>query len=79
MANKLLKTTPIVRIKRKMQVTIPAKIARALKLDEGSFLELSIKEGIILLTPIHLKDKISGADFLKAMSGLLTARSQDKK
>jgi AbrB family looped-hinge helix DNA binding protein len=54
MAKRPFKTKPVVVIKQKMQVTIPKKIVRMLKLDVGSFLELSIVEDRILLEPIHL-------------------------
>ena len=37
-----------------MQLTVPPEIARALKLDVGSFVEFSIKDGKILLEPIRL-------------------------
>ena len=37
-----------------MQLTIPPEITRALKLDVGSFVEFSIKDGKILLEPIRL-------------------------
>jgi bifunctional DNA-binding transcriptional regulator/antitoxin component of YhaV-PrlF toxin-antitoxin module len=37
-----------------MQLTIPPEIARNLKLDVGSFMEFSIKDGKILLEPIRL-------------------------
>ena len=48
------KPKPIRRIKEKMQLTIPPEITRALKLDVGSFVEFSIKDGKILLEPIRL-------------------------
>ena len=37
-----------------MQLTIPPEITRALKLDVGSFVEFTIKDGKILLEPIRL-------------------------
>jgi bifunctional DNA-binding transcriptional regulator/antitoxin component of YhaV-PrlF toxin-antitoxin module len=52
-----LKTKPIVRLRRKMQVTIPTKIVKALKLDEGSFLEISILHDQILLAPIRTANR----------------------
>jgi bifunctional DNA-binding transcriptional regulator/antitoxin component of YhaV-PrlF toxin-antitoxin module len=54
MAKNRLKIKPIGRIKAKMQLTIPPKIIRALKLDVGAFLEFSIKDGKIVLEPIRL-------------------------
>jgi bifunctional DNA-binding transcriptional regulator/antitoxin component of YhaV-PrlF toxin-antitoxin module len=64
-----LKTKPIRRIKQKMQLTIPPEIARALKLDVGSFLECSIKDGKIMLEPIRLagENPEREAEFLAAL------------
>ena len=37
-----------------MRLTIPPEITRALKLDVGSFMEFSVKDGKMLLEPIRL-------------------------
>ena len=42
---------PLVRIKQKFQVTIPANIRAKLGLEEGELLEASTKGGTIVLTP----------------------------
>lgn len=42
---------PLVRIKQKFQVTIPAAIRESLHLEEGELLEASMKGSAILLTP----------------------------
>jgi bifunctional DNA-binding transcriptional regulator/antitoxin component of YhaV-PrlF toxin-antitoxin module len=64
-----LKTKPIRRIKQKMQLTIPPEIARALKLDVGSFVECSIKDAKILLEPVRLagENPLQEAEFLAAL------------
>lgn len=48
---------PIVTIKTKGQITIPAETARALKLAVGDLLELSVSAGKIVLTPKQLIDR----------------------
>jgi AbrB family looped-hinge helix DNA binding protein len=67
MPKRPLKLTPIVRIRRKAQVTLPAKILKLLKLDEGSFLEASIKNGEIVLAPVRHKATISGGEYIAAL------------
>jgi AbrB family looped-hinge helix DNA binding protein len=42
---------PLVRIKQKFQVTIPATIRGKLRLEEGELLEASMKGSTIVLTP----------------------------
>jgi len=42
---------PLVRIKQKFQVTIPAAIRESLHLEEGELLEASTKGSTIVLTP----------------------------
>lgn len=54
-------------------MTIPAQILKALNLDEGSYVQLSVEAGRIILESIELQDKISGKDFLAAMSNVVKA------
>ena len=42
---------PLVKIKDKFQVTIPASIRKAVELDIGDFLEAEVREDGILLIP----------------------------
>lgn len=42
---------PLVRIKQKFQVTIPANIRERLHLEEGGLLEATMKGSTIVLTP----------------------------
>ncbi|MFZ2633761.1 MAG: AbrB/MazE/SpoVT family DNA-binding domain-containing protein [Desulfosalsimonadaceae bacterium] len=48
---------PLVKIKDKFQVTIPASIRKAAELDIGDFLEAEVREDGILLTPKTLTDR----------------------
>jgi len=45
-----------------MQLTIPPEITRALKLDVGSFVEFSVKDGKIVLEPIRLPGENPGRE-----------------
>jgi AbrB family looped-hinge helix DNA binding protein len=42
---------PLVRVKEKYQVTIPASIRKELHLEQGSILEAVIENGVIVLKP----------------------------
>lgn len=50
---------PLVKIKEKFQVTIPASIRKAADLDIGDFLEAEIREDGILLIPKTITDRKS--------------------
>lgn len=47
---------PLVRLKTKHQVTIPAKICQELHLETGSILEAVVHEGVIMLKPKLIVD-----------------------
>lgn len=48
---------PLVKIKDKFQVTIPASIRRTIELDIGDFLEAEVREEGILLIPKTVTDR----------------------
>lgn len=47
---------PLVRVKEKYQVTIPASIRKELHLEQGSILEAVIENGVIVLKPKMVVD-----------------------
>ena len=47
----------LVRVKRKHQVTIPAKVRDELKLEEGDWLEVQVQDNRIILTPQVVLDR----------------------
>jgi len=61
---------PLVRIKQKFQVTIPAAIRASLHLEEGELLEASTKGSAIVLTP---KAVVNRADVEAAIAEGLEA------
>ncbi len=48
---------PVVRVKRKYQVTIPVEIRKRLGLAEGDYLEITEQENQIVLRPKAVVDK----------------------
>ena len=51
---------PLVTVKPKFQVTIPAKLRKSLDLREGDVLEASVVAGGILLRPKEVVDRDAG-------------------
>lgn len=48
---------PLVKVKQKYQITIPAEIREKLNLEVGDYLELEAQDNIITLKPIAVIDK----------------------
>lgn len=48
---------PIAKVKQKGQVTIPAAIRHELALNEGDFVEVTSKGGVITITPKDVVDR----------------------
>ncbi|MBC7317042.1 MAG: AbrB/MazE/SpoVT family DNA-binding domain-containing protein [Chloroflexi bacterium] len=48
---------PVVRVKRKFQVTIPAEVRKRLDLAEGDYLEVTEEDNQIVLKPKVVLDK----------------------
>jgi len=47
---------PLVQVKAKAQITIPAKIRKLLGIKKGDYLEADVKENRIILTPKEIVD-----------------------
>ena len=58
---------PLVTVKRKFQVTIPAKLRRGLELREGDLMEATIVGDGILFRPKEVVDRNAAADRIAAM------------
>ena len=50
---------PLIKVKGKGQMTIPAEIRNTLKLEEGDVLEAGVEDGRIVLTPKVVLDRAS--------------------
>ena len=53
---------PLVTVKPKFQVTIPARIRKGIDLREGDIMEATLVGGGILFVPKELVDKVAVAD-----------------
>ncbi len=61
---------PVVRVRRKYQVTIPVEIRERLGLAEGDYLEVTEQENQIVLRPKAVVDK-PDQEALKKIQGIL--------
>ncbi|MGQ0664212.1 MAG: AbrB/MazE/SpoVT family DNA-binding domain-containing protein [Pseudomonadota bacterium] len=58
---------PLVTVKPKFQVTIPAKLREQIDLHEGDLLDATLVEGGILLRPRAVVDRAAVADRIEAI------------
>ena len=49
---------PLVRVRDKAQVTLPAKIRRTLSIHEGDYLQVDVEGGRIVMSPQAVIDKL---------------------
>jgi AbrB family looped-hinge helix DNA binding protein len=42
---------PLVKVRDKAQVTLPVKVRRALDIQEGDYLQVTVEQGRVVLTP----------------------------
>ena len=68
---------PLVTVKPKFQVTIPAKLRRGIDLHEGDIMEASIVGKGILLRPMDVVDRNAAADRIAANFSAVGALSED--
>ena len=52
-----METVTLTRVTRNGQVTLPARVRRALRVEEGDYIEVRVAEDSIILTPKKLVDK----------------------
>ena len=68
---------PLVTVKRKFQVTIPAKLRRGLDLREGDLMEATVVGGGILLRPKEVVDRLAAADRIASLLGRIEPLPDD--
>lgn len=68
---------PLVTVKEKFQVTIPAKVRDQIAVDVGDVLEATVQEGAIILRPKAVIDRAMLADRLDALLARSPAASGD--
>lgn len=59
----------LVRMLRGGQVTLPADARRALRLREGDYLDLAIDDGVVMLKPVTVVDRVEADRKLGAILG----------
>lgn len=62
----------LVRMLRGGQVTLPAEARKALKLSEGDYLDLEVKEGVMTLKPVSVVDRVQADRELTDILGRVT-------
>ena len=70
---------PLVTVKPKFQVTIPAKLRKGIDLHEGDLMEATIVEDGILLRPKAVVDRKAIADNVDAIFQDITPLPEDAK
>jgi AbrB family looped-hinge helix DNA binding protein len=59
----------LIRMVRSGQVTLPSEVRKALRLEEGDYLEAAITEGVITLKPVTVIDRKAAVAELAAAHG----------
>ena len=47
----------LIKVTRNGQITIPAEVRRELGIQEGDYMEVTLKEGVIVISPAQVVDK----------------------
>lgn len=68
---------PLVTVKSKFQVTIPAKLRRGINLREGDIMEVTVVGAGILLRPMGVVDRVAAADRIAAKFAATEISSED--
>ena len=68
---------PLVTVKPKFQVTIPAKLRRGINLHEGDIMEVTVVGDGILLRPTGVVDRDAAADRIAAKFAATAISSED--
>ncbi len=68
---------PLVTIKPKFQVTIPAKLRRGIKLREGDLMEATVMGDGILFRPMEVMNRSAAADRVAAGFSAAIQSSED--
>jgi AbrB family looped-hinge helix DNA binding protein len=57
----------LIKIRERAQITLPAKLRKALKLEKGDYLEAELVEGGVVLKPVALVDRDVARARLKSL------------
>ncbi|MGD8239975.1 MAG: AbrB/MazE/SpoVT family DNA-binding domain-containing protein [Armatimonadota bacterium] len=70
---------PLVRVKGKAQITLPAQLRRALGIEEGDYLEARVDGNRIILIPQTVMDKLPTVTLSDRGEQMLSEALQDVK
>ncbi len=68
---------PLVTVKPKFQVTIPAKLRRGINLHEGDIMQATVVGDGILFRPMEVVDRTTAADRIAATFSATVPSSED--
>ena len=68
---------PLVTVKPKFQVTIPAKLRRGINLHEGDIMQATVVGDGILFRPMEVVDRTTSADRIAATFSATVPSSED--
>ena len=69
----------LVKVRNKAQITLPAKIRKALDINEGDYLEVGIQDSKVVLTPQVVIDKFESVELSKQGEQMLDEALDDVK
>jgi len=69
----------LVKVRGKAQITLPAKIRKALAINEGDYLEADIQDNKVVLTPQVMMDKFESVQLSKQGEQMLDEALDDVK
>ena len=70
---------PLVKVKDKAQITLPAKLRRALHIQEGDYLEARLEGNTVVLTPQKVTAKFPTFELSKQGEAMLAEALEDVK
>lgn len=69
---------PLIKLKQKGQLTLPAEIRRALKLGQGDLLEAEVEDGQIVLRPKVLLDRKEAVKHMRSVADQVAKRLEEE-
>lgn len=69
----------LVKVRNKAQITLPARIRKALDINEGDYLEVGIQDSKVVLTPQVVIDKFESVELSKQGEQMLDEALDDVK
>ena len=70
---------PLVKVKHKAQITLPANFRKALGIEEGDYLNIEIEHSKVTLTPQTIMDKIPSVTLSEKGEQMLNEALEDVK